>query len=67
MFGVRKLPDGVAAVTLAAAAVFARPVLNDFMALPAPVRRATRARLSELLREDTAALREGAGGRGRGL
>jgi fumarylacetoacetase len=28
------------------------------MALPAPVRRATRARLSELLREDTAALRD---------
>jgi len=40
--------------------VFAQPTLNAFMALPATVRRATRARISELLRHDTAELRDDA-------
>jgi len=42
------------------AGVFARGVLNDFMALGAPVRRAVRARVSELLREDAPDLRDDA-------
>ena len=40
--------------------IFACDVLNDFMALPAPVRRAARARISELLRDDVAELRDDA-------
>jgi fumarylacetoacetase len=40
--------------------VFAQPTLNAFMALPAAVRRAARARISELLRHDTSDLRDDA-------
>ncbi len=40
--------------------VFEQPTLNAFMALPARVRRATRARISELLCADTADLRDDA-------
>jgi len=49
------LPDGV----------FDRPALNGFMALPTAVRRAARARISELLRADTPDLRDSEDLRGR--
>jgi len=50
LFDVAGLPAGV----------FERDALNEFMALPVAVRRAVRARLSELLRYDTADLRDDA-------
>ncbi len=49
---------GLLAVEDLPAGVFAQPVLNDFMALPAAIRRAVRTRLSELLRADCADLRD---------
>ena len=45
--------------------VFERPVLNDFMALPASVRRTTRERIAELLSADCAELRDDAALRAR--
>ncbi len=48
LLGVGGLPAGV----------FAAGALNRFMAMPGAVRRATRARLSELLRADVPALRD---------
>lgn len=55
LLGVSGLPAGV----------FGATVLNGFMALPGAVRRATRARLSELLRADVATLRDEAALRAR--
>ncbi len=51
---------GLLAVDGLPGGVFARPALNDFMALPTVVRRATRARLSELLGEGCGDLRDAA-------
>jgi fumarylacetoacetase len=49
------------------AGVFAASALNGFMALPGAVRRATRARVSDLLRADVAALRDDAALRARAI
>jgi fumarylacetoacetase len=52
---------------LDAAAVFDRPVLNNFMALGPAAWQATRRRLSQLLREDVGTLRDDAALRARAL